>query len=143
MGYTVLLKADNGRAVDRPHVYEGKDPPWTLREVIRSARNDFMSESTATSFEVRHDDGTLIVELTRIQLDSDAKQYRVEFVQVSDGQIQWLHTGAKDYITTWSQPLAIALAKEMVPHYPPATGFDLVDVMTDVRLAGWDRSHDR
>jgi len=99
-----------------------------------------MPETEATSLDVRDEDGKLIVELTRAQFDAGAKQYKVAFVEVPENRREWNPTGQVAYLATWSQPLAMALAKELVPLYPPATGFDLIDMISLAPLEGWDRS---
>ena len=139
MDYVVILKDAAGVQISDPENYWDADRPWTLKQVVWGYWREFFEDEAVNSFEVLDSKRRPIVELTRAQLDAGASQYVVDFYEIPDGKSERIATGKRDFTAAWSLPLAMALAKEMVPHYPPATGFTLLDQLTRRELEAWDK----
>jgi len=141
MTYTKVFKRGDGSAICSLTLHDSAHP-WTLHNVVWNNRQDFLDTEGATAFEVLDSKGKRIVEIKREEFDAGAAQYRVEFYEIPKDRGERIPTEKKDYVAAWSQPLAMALAKEMVPHYPPATGFALLDMVTERELDVWDKRFD-
>jgi hypothetical protein len=144
MTYTKVFKRADGSIIYSLTLHDAVHP-WTLRKVVWNNRRDFLDTAEAAVFEVLDSESKRIVKMTREELDANATQYKIDLVEVPEDRTAWLPTGKSAYTAAWSEPLAMALAKELVADYPPATGFDLF-VHQDRKpwqpLQGWDRSHD-